>query len=74
MMIRVPKCFRCVHYLSEEEKAKCLAFPKGIPEEIWMGRHDHAKPYPGDSGILFTAEDAPGNNTFDFDELFPEED
>tara|TARA_R100000049_G_C1921140_1_gene66390 strand:- start:28 stop:186 length:159 start_codon:yes stop_codon:yes gene_type:complete len=32
---------------------KCDAFPKGIPEEIGSGEHDHTKPFKGDNGIRF---------------------
>jgi hypothetical protein len=31
----------------------CAAFPQRIPQEIYSGRIDHSKPYPGDRGIRF---------------------
>lgn len=31
----------------------CSAYPDGIPNEIFTGLHDHAKPYKGDNGIQF---------------------
>lgn len=33
-------------------KRKCKAFAE-IPDEIWDGKNDHKKPYPGDHGIRF---------------------
>ena len=45
-----PKCVDCENY---EFRGKCKAFPKGIPQDIYYGRHDHRKPYPDDNGILF---------------------
>lgn len=35
----------------------CKAFPKGITEEIYRGRHDHSQPFPGDNGILYNPDD-----------------
>ena len=33
---------------------KCLAFPKGIPAEIFTGKNNHSKPLPKqDNGIVF---------------------
>jgi len=45
-----PQCFFCKQYT---EKLRCKAFPKGIPKEILLGKHDHTKPFKGDNGIRF---------------------
>jgi hypothetical protein len=44
------QCIECLHNLGDW---KCDAFPKGIPEEIATGEHDHTKPFKGDNGIRF---------------------
>jgi hypothetical protein len=51
-------CTICKHYDVENSNPvkygqKCAAFPDGIPDEIWLGKNDHKKPYPGDHGIQF---------------------
>lgn len=40
----------CIRY---RMNLKCTAFPDRMPEEIFMGFHDHSKPYPGDNGVLY---------------------
>lgn len=50
MTISIPSCRTCVLYISA---GQCLAFPKGIPAEIWFGENDHHNPYPGDHDIQF---------------------
>ena len=43
-------CLMCAHY---QNNRKCVAFPEGIPQEIWILKVLHKKPYPGDKGITF---------------------
>jgi hypothetical protein len=44
------QCLECLHYFGE---FKCEAFPKGIPEQIYIGQFDHIKEFEGDNGIRF---------------------
>jgi len=47
-------CTRCKHQYDVIEKGRtCKAFPEGIPDEIWLGKNKHTKPYKGDNGIQF---------------------
>jgi len=48
------QCAFCIHL---KKGLKCKAFPKGIPEKIITGEHDHTKPFKGDNGIRFESID-----------------
>ena len=50
-----PVCLFCRHYTQDEElgPAACAAFPKGIPDAIFLGGNPHKEPYPGDHGIQY---------------------
>ena len=48
-----PVCNGCRHLVRDYRQRRCAAFPDGIPLEIWLGEHDHRRPYPGDNGIQF---------------------
>lgn len=47
-------CALCKHWRPAEGRT-CAAFPErdSIPMDIWMGRNNHRKPFPGDHGIQF---------------------
>lgn len=49
-------CSYCKHLFLNEKRA-CKAF-KMIPLKIWLGEHDHRKPFPGDNDIQFEPIDA----------------
>ncbi|MCK9596415.1 hypothetical protein M0R19_04485 [Candidatus Pacearchaeota archaeon] len=49
---KVPMCINCIHF-KIEFGLPCDAFPKGIPDEIFMSSFDHHKPFKGDRGIRF---------------------
>ncbi len=51
-------CFDCKRFDNYAgEKPVCSAFPEGIPPEIWLAKHDHRTPYPGDHGLTFLPEE-----------------
>lgn len=47
-----PICMTCIRALGFDPK-KCLAYPSGIPDEIWEGKEGHREPYKGDRGITY---------------------
>lgn len=54
-----PVCSRCRHLQPDflGGQTRCLAFDR-IPDEIWTGKNDHTRPFPGDGGVVFSL--APG--------------
>jgi hypothetical protein len=46
-------CKNNLWFAKGEKVIHCKAFPKGVPIDILMDRHDHRKPYSGDNGIRF---------------------
>lgn len=52
-----PVCNLCKHFSVKRSLESgipvCIAFPDGIPVEIWKGDNNHTEPYPGDRGIRF---------------------
>jgi hypothetical protein len=59
--ISSPICGGCRRRLRGRPRV-CEAFPEGIPLPIWLGKHDHTTPYPGDHELRYeplTAADAP---------------
>lgn len=46
-------CTFCKNFNRESRGRTCKAFPEEIPQEIWLGKHDHKTPFPGDHGIRF---------------------
>ena len=42
------QCRLCKHYHNHQ---KCDAYPKKIPDRLWLGEVVHSSPFPGDHGI-----------------------
>ncbi|HNS33470.1 MAG TPA: hypothetical protein PKN36_10960 [bacterium] len=62
----MPFSLQCIHCKHCQGFGECSAFPDEIPEEIFDGRFDHRKPYPGDKGIRWEkAEHLKGNGRKD---------
>jgi len=54
MIFNKPICYECINFFGMDgDEFICKAYPKGIPEKIITGEHDHTKPFPGDNGIQF---------------------
>ncbi len=53
----LPRCFGC-KYFRAAKYGICDAFPDQIPLEIWSGKVQHNKPFPGDQGIRFQPNQA----------------
>lgn len=50
------RCLHCKHIFHAVFRT-CEAFPRGIPEVIWIGEVDHSIPFPGDNGVQFEPQD-----------------
>jgi hypothetical protein len=48
-----PICLFCSRLSYDKETPICPAFPKGIPDGIYLGAFDHRKAFKGDQGIRF---------------------
>ncbi len=48
-----PVCLDCKHWHRDESPPACDAFPKRIPDLIWIDGDSHTKPINGDHGIRF---------------------
>ena len=50
--INLPQCTICEHLIDPEAQT-CEAFPKGIPDDIFIGDVAHDKSMRDDNGIIF---------------------
>lgn len=48
-----PMCVDCILLYNHGLGRTCEAFPKGIPDEIWIGTVSHRRPYSGDGGVTY---------------------
>lgn len=50
-----PICLQCARLQGRRKNRvpSCAAFPKGIPDAIYLGAFDHRSAYVGDKGIRF---------------------
>ena len=52
------QCSECKHYLIGTGFCKAFQDDEGIPDEVFSGKHDHTKPFPGDRGIRYEPTEA----------------
>ena len=54
-MVKFPQCTDCQNLMAEKVDGKfcCLAFPDGIPDDIFWNDTSHQIPIQGDHGIQF---------------------
>ena len=53
--VSFPICNDCKHLIIGS--TRCVAYPNGIPDEIFNNTVDHTKPHTGDGGIIFEPRD-----------------
>lgn len=68
MLVEPVPCskLKCRHYRGVEqldgteatERHVCAAFPGGIPMPIVLGEDMHVRPWPGDGGVRYEAEES----------------
>jgi len=57
-----PLCYTCEHFIKNDSKFKCKAYPEGIPKEIIIGDIDHTKPYFKDGGYQYQYKNSNTSN------------
>ena len=54
MICTEPICAKCKHLVMDcRREPYCKAFPEGIPDDIFVRRCNHRRPFPGDNGVRF---------------------
>jgi hypothetical protein len=54
------QCLACARWRSPLDTdlvaQTCDAYPSGIPDQIWLNRADHRKPFEGDGGLRWKSD------------------
>jgi len=66
-----PLCTLC-EYLDPSGAKKCVAFPEGIPPEVWSNQHPHFTPYQGERVVFKRASDVEPDQVAAWQELHAE--
>jgi len=69
-ILKDPPCKirKCKFYcgISSDYKYVCVAFPKGIPEEVISGANPHISEIPGDDGYRYSQGEISYNSVLQF--------
>lgn len=57
MPLYIPVCRRCQHYIIA---GSCMAYPFGIPDEVWQEQDNHIQARVDDNGYQFAPMDDEG--------------